>query len=265
MSKPAARIGDMHVCPMVTPGTPPVPHVGGPITGPGVATVLIGGMPAAVMGDMCVCTGPPDTIILGSTGVLVGNKPVARMGDMCSHGGSIVVGCPTVLIGEVSPSGSPAVNTVVNSVMTDISGFEGGGAAGIAARQTMALTEAANEGAAFCELCEAARAEANASDASRGDTVDAPEEEDENVPIPLIKELYFTDTNGEIIAEVEEEETVHLVIESENASGEEVTVNLFDNPGDFSYNGGTIENNQLTLTLDGDEHVIELGVKINTD
>jgi len=103
MSKPAARIGDMHVCPMVTPGVPPIPHVGGPIMGPGVPTVLIGNMPAAVMGDMCTCVGPPDSVILGSTGVLIGGKPAARMGDMTAHGGSIVVGCPTVLIGEISP------------------------------------------------------------------------------------------------------------------------------------------------------------------
>jgi len=100
MGKPAARIGDMHVCPMVTPGLPPIPHVGGPITGPGCPTVLIGGMPAAVMGDMCVCVGPPDTIILGSTGVFFGGKPAARMGDQCVHGGMITLGLPTVLIGE---------------------------------------------------------------------------------------------------------------------------------------------------------------------
>lgn len=99
MSKPAARITDMHVCPLATPGTPPIPHVGGPITGPGVPTVLIGGMPAAVLGDMCVCTGPPDSIILGSTTVLIGGKPAARMGDSTAHGGSIVAGLPTVLIG----------------------------------------------------------------------------------------------------------------------------------------------------------------------
>ena len=71
----------MHVCPMVTPGLPPIPHVGGPIVGPGCPTVFIGGMPAAVMGDMCTCVGPPDTIILGSVGVLIGGKPAARMGD----------------------------------------------------------------------------------------------------------------------------------------------------------------------------------------
>ena len=99
MGQPAARIGDMHVCPMVTPGTPPIPHVGGPISGPAVPTVLIGKMPAAVVGDMCVCVGPPDTIAKGSATVLIGGKPAARMGDMSGHGGSIVVGCPTVLIG----------------------------------------------------------------------------------------------------------------------------------------------------------------------
>ncbi len=105
MGKPAARIGDMHVCPMVTPGVPPIPHVGGPVTGPGCPTVLIGGMPAAVMGDMCVCVGPPDSIILGSVGVLFGGKPAARMGDSCAHGGAIVLGMPTVLIGEVGSGG----------------------------------------------------------------------------------------------------------------------------------------------------------------
>lgn len=93
----AARIGDMHICPMVNPG--PVPHVGGPITGPGEPTVLIAGAPAAVVGDMCVCTGPPDTIAMGSTTVLIGGKPAVRMGDSTAHGGSIVAGAPTVLIG----------------------------------------------------------------------------------------------------------------------------------------------------------------------
>ena len=96
---PGARVGDMHVCPMVTPGVPPVPHVGGPILPPGCPTVLIGGMPAACMGDMATCVGPPDSIIKGSATVLIGNKPAARMGDNCAHGGTIVVGFPTVMIG----------------------------------------------------------------------------------------------------------------------------------------------------------------------
>ena len=99
MSQPAARVGDMHVCPMVTSGLPPIPHVGGPVTGPGVPTVLIGNQPAAVVGDLCVCVGPPDSIVLGSLSVLIGGKPAARMGDTTVHGGSIVVGFPTVLIG----------------------------------------------------------------------------------------------------------------------------------------------------------------------
>jgi uncharacterized Zn-binding protein involved in type VI secretion len=93
---PAARITDMHVCPMVT-GV--VPHVGGPVSGPGVPTVLIGGMPAATVGDMLVCTGPPDVIVKGSATVMIGGKPAARMGDTTAHGGSIVLGLPTVMIG----------------------------------------------------------------------------------------------------------------------------------------------------------------------
>ena len=93
---PAARLTDMHVCPMVTVL---VPHVGGPILPPGAVTVLIGGMPAARVGDMAVCVGPPDVIILGSFTVLIGGQPAARLGDMTAHGGAIVIGCPTVLIG----------------------------------------------------------------------------------------------------------------------------------------------------------------------
>jgi uncharacterized Zn-binding protein involved in type VI secretion len=95
----AARLTDMHTCPMQTPGVPPIPHVGGPIVGPGVPTVLIGSLPAAVVGDMCVCVGPPDSISKGSSSVMIGNMPAARMGDSTAHGGSIVLGLPTVQIG----------------------------------------------------------------------------------------------------------------------------------------------------------------------
>lgn len=77
----------------------PVPHVGGPIVSPGAPTVLIGNMPAATLGSMCVCVGPPDSIVMGSTTVLMSNKPAARMGDSTAHGGKIVLGCPTVLVG----------------------------------------------------------------------------------------------------------------------------------------------------------------------
>ena len=84
---------------MVTPGLPPIPHIGGPITGPGCPTVLIGSLPAAVAGDMCVCTGPPDMIAMGSTTVLIGGKPAVRQGDTTIHGGTVMMGLPTVLIG----------------------------------------------------------------------------------------------------------------------------------------------------------------------
>lgn len=96
MGMMAARVGDMHVCPMVS-GT--VPHVGGPVLPPGSPTVLIGGMPAARVGDMATCVGPPDTIVMGSSTVLIGGAPAARMGDSTAHGGTIMMGCPTVLIG----------------------------------------------------------------------------------------------------------------------------------------------------------------------
>ncbi|MBB5710811.1 PAAR domain-containing protein [Sphingomonas xinjiangensis] len=96
---PAARLTDMHACPMQTPGVPPVPHVGGPITGPGAPTVLIGGLPAARATDLAVCVGPPDTIAMGSATVLILGLPAARLGDTCAHGGSIVFGLPSVMIG----------------------------------------------------------------------------------------------------------------------------------------------------------------------
>ena len=93
---PAARLSDMHACPLVNPG--PVPHVGGPIT-MGGPQVLIGGLPAARVGDMAVCTGPPDVIVKGSFTVLIGGSPAARIGDMTGHGGVVVAGNPTVIIG----------------------------------------------------------------------------------------------------------------------------------------------------------------------
>jgi uncharacterized Zn-binding protein involved in type VI secretion len=96
MGMPAARVTDLHVCPMVT-GL--VPHVGGPILPPGCPTVLVGGLPAARVSDTATCVGPPDVIALGSFTVLIGGLPAARVGDLTAHGGSIVLGLPTVLIG----------------------------------------------------------------------------------------------------------------------------------------------------------------------
>jgi uncharacterized Zn-binding protein involved in type VI secretion len=96
MGMPAARAGDMHVCPMITVL---VPHVGGPILPPAAVNVLVGGMPQARVTDMAVCVGPPDVIVLGSFTTLIGGMPAARVGDLTAHGGTIVLGCFTVLIG----------------------------------------------------------------------------------------------------------------------------------------------------------------------
>ncbi|HEL4110975.1 TPA: PAAR domain-containing protein [Stenotrophomonas maltophilia] len=93
--QPAARLTDLHTCPMVT-GV--VPHVGGPITAPGAPTVLIGGLPAARVGDLCTCVGPPDSIVKGSGKVFIKGQPAARLGDSTAHGGVIVLGCFTVLV-----------------------------------------------------------------------------------------------------------------------------------------------------------------------
>nr|WP_314265664.1 PAAR domain-containing protein [uncultured Moellerella sp.] len=96
--QPAARMTDMHLCPMQTPAPIPIPHVGGPIL-PMPSTVLIGSIPAATVGQMCLCVGVPDTIVKGSMTVLINQKPAARMGDLTGHGGTIIMGLPTVLIG----------------------------------------------------------------------------------------------------------------------------------------------------------------------
>jgi uncharacterized Zn-binding protein involved in type VI secretion len=96
MGFPAARVTDLHVCPMVTVL---VPHVGGPILPPGCPTVLIGKLPAARISDMATCVGPPDVIVMGSFTVLIGGLPAARTLDTTAHGGTIVMGLPTVLIG----------------------------------------------------------------------------------------------------------------------------------------------------------------------
>jgi uncharacterized Zn-binding protein involved in type VI secretion len=158
MGMPAARISDMHVCPMVTPGVPPIPHVGGPILPPGTFTVLIGKLPAATATGMCMCVGPPDTIVKGSTGVFIGKLPAARMGDSCAHGGTIILGCPTVLIGDASPGGGAPSPVVITPVVAALK------AAAVAMKKTnpvvakqinqqATLMEAAMNGTPFCEVC----------------------------------------------------------------------------------------------------------------
>ena len=212
MSMPAARIGDMHTCPMQTPAVPsPIPHVGGPISA-GCPTVLIGNMPAARQGDMCVCVGPPDTIAMGSATVLIGNMPAARLGDATVHGGVITVGCPTVLIGMAGVV-SPVVVPPVVVAVTQKTGEKKSGAKearsgssegretqdsnaeaspGSPAREpiniqatqsnrsvneeTQAgnLQSASDEGEAFCEECEKLRQQRQAEEGSAPQP-DAPE------------------------------------------------------------------------------------------
>ena len=140
---PAARITDMHTCPMVNPG--PVPHVGGPVV-KGQPNVLTCMMPQARISDMCVCVGPPDVIVKGSATVLVGSLPAARLGDTTAHGGVIVSGAPTVLIGDSANSGG------------------GGGGAGMGMAvpvpfsapnlQTKAMIGAHKEAKPFCRICQ---------------------------------------------------------------------------------------------------------------
>lgn len=117
MGLPAARVGDMHVCPMQTPAVVPIPHVGGPVLPAGAPNVLIGGMPAATVGTMCLCaTGPPDVIIKGSFTVMIGGRPAARMTDMTAHGGMVVMGCPNVLIGDIGIAIFPMVFEVIENL-----------------------------------------------------------------------------------------------------------------------------------------------------
>lgn len=164
---PAARVGDMHTCPMVT-GV--VPHVGGPIMPPGAPTVLTGGQPQARISDMCTCVGPPDVILKGSPTVLVSGLPAARMGDITAHGGVIVLGFPTVMIGEAGGGGGGgggggalvprtaapgktgdasgnAQYTAQVDVLTTSKAFAQPEA------QAKTLQDAARQGTPFCETC----------------------------------------------------------------------------------------------------------------
>ena len=122
---PAARISDMHTCPMVTPGVPPVPHVGGPVI-TGAPTVIVAFMAQARVSDQCTCVGPPDVIVKGSPTVIVAGMPAARIGDMTVHGGVITTGAPNVLIGEAGAGGSAGMSQATPGVPAT-PGTAGGG------------------------------------------------------------------------------------------------------------------------------------------
>ncbi len=159
---PAARLSDMHTCPQVTVL---VPHVGGPILPPCCPTVLIGFLPAARVGDLATCVGPPDTIAMGSPTVLIGNMMAARLGDLTVHGGVIVLGCPTVIIGEVG-AGSPlppdsglgrvaAAMTTAAATPTPSGnpGADSANTASVPTPQEKALLAAADDGTPLVEKC----------------------------------------------------------------------------------------------------------------
>lgn len=141
---PAARISDLHTCPLVD-GVKP--HVGGPIM-KGCPTVIVGGFPQARVGDMVTCVGPPDMVAKGSMGVMVGGQPAARMGDLTAHGGVIVKGCPTVIIGEVA--GDAGAKGLGGKLIARM-GLEG--AAADMAAAAKAMVAAAKAGAPFAEQC----------------------------------------------------------------------------------------------------------------
>lgn len=153
---PAARITDFHACPMVTPGTPPIPHVGGPVI-KGSLNVLTGKLPQARVGDQAVCIGPLDVIVKGSSGVFVNKLPAARIGDPTAHGGTIVAGLPTVIIGETKGGGGGGAAQVVANVVAHLV------AAGVISpvsiqntqvtQQVDALQNAARQGTPFVEPC----------------------------------------------------------------------------------------------------------------
>ncbi|WP_155265189.1 PAAR domain-containing protein [Sphingomonas segetis] len=174
MGKPAARVTDMHVCPMVT-GL--VPHVGGPIIPPCQLNVLTCMMPQARISDMAICVGPIDMIIQGSPTVLVGKLPAARMGDMTAHGGVIVTGCFTVLIGEVGAgggggggggagAGGPGAGfDIAAQAKAFIGALTEGKYFPRPAEQAKTFKAAAKSGAPFCERC--ANIAAAAAEAAR--------------------------------------------------------------------------------------------------
>lgn len=148
----AARLFDMHVCPMQTPAIVPIPHVGGPITGPGVPNVLVGGMPVSVMGDMCVCVGPPDAIVTGANNVLVSKRPMSLViTSATAHGGKIVVGCFTVMVNNPAAG---AANAAAAGAAAAAQGAAA--AAGAAAEAAAVMDEISSANDQLAELQELA-------------------------------------------------------------------------------------------------------------
>ncbi|MEZ8739711.1 PAAR domain-containing protein [Photobacterium swingsii] len=153
MGKPAARISDHHTCP---DKTGKIPHVGGPIVA-GSPNVFIGGLPAARVGDMMMCIGPPDSIAKGSASVFINGKPAARMGDKTSHNGVIVGGDGSVLIGDAGIVIPPATTSSDGgSSESESSGSDGRSSSTpiIISHQMAAIQSAAERAQGICQVCE---------------------------------------------------------------------------------------------------------------
>lgn len=156
MSMPASRIGDMHVCPL---SNGPVPHVGGPVLPPCAVTVLTGMIPQARVGDLCTCVGPPDVIVTGAWTVLVMGKPAARIGDTTAHTGKLIMGLPTVLIGDAGGGGGGGggggMVAAGKDGTTETGGWTAPAPTSIASgKQAETLKQAAKDGTPFCEECQ---------------------------------------------------------------------------------------------------------------
>ena len=162
---PAARLTDFIACPMVTPGLPPLPHVGGVIVGLCSPNVIIGGQPAARVSDFSLCIPAiPNPIIKGSATVMINGLPAARIGDTAVHGGAVVSGCPTVIIGDSANAGGGAADPGVPAAAAKSGGrskgkagdpgmLSSGPAMADSAAQVLALKAASKSGAAFIEIC----------------------------------------------------------------------------------------------------------------
>ena len=140
MFAPIARLTDMHLCPMATPAVVPIPHVGGPVVGPGAPTVMAGGMPVSVVGDMAICVGPPDVLTTGSPTVMAMGRPVVRVGDPTAHLGAVIVGLPSVMVGDSGGAGSSQAATM--------SAAKAGGSAFTRAESNAPASQSAAAGAA---------------------------------------------------------------------------------------------------------------------
>lgn len=172
----AARLFDMHVCPLSTPAVVPIPHVGGPITGPGIPNVLIGGMPVSVLGDICICVGPPDSVVSGATTVMVMNRPMSlTITSSTAHGGRIVAGCFTVMVNNPAAGAANAAGAAASAAAAGAAA-----AADAVAEATAVMDEISSANDRINELQELAE-EGGLSEAQLEEMADLNEQYDQTI------------------------------------------------------------------------------------